>query len=277
MRKITLSLATALILLCSYTANAELNMGSKTIFTGTLIEVLEPGPDIQAIITNITNASAAKPYLILLGPGVYDVGTTQIVMKDWVSIQGAGQEVTHIKGNVSTGSWATSGLFLSANNTTLSHLSAENNGAGTLATAVYNNGTSPTLRHVSLTASALSVYNAVHNNAGASPMIVDSSLEVGGSHTAMYSYSNCYPTVIRSYLKGGIGVWTKTNSSTSIEHSYIVGPTLTVRTDGSGATTNIFATTLDGGPTDTINGGTLPKCAAVVDENNVFYAGPACP
>ena len=71
--KISLSLAAAVILFSSYAANAVLNMGGKTIFAGTVIEVLEPGPatQIQDIINNITDESASNPYLIKLGPVVY--------------------------------------------------------------------------------------------------------------------------------------------------------------------------------------------------------------
>ena len=221
--------------------------------------------------------SATNQCLIKIAPGTYDLGSNQIVMQAWVSIQGSGQGVTYIKGDVSSGSWPTASLFLGANNTTLSHLSAENIGTNTLATAVYNNGTSPTIEHVMLKASATSVYNAVHNNGGASPMIKNSSLIVASTHNPLYSYSNCHPIVIQSYIEGGVGVWTKLNSSTKIENSYVKAPTVTVRTDGSGATSNVFATTLDGGAADAINGGTAPKCAGVADENNDYSTGPTCP
>lgn len=82
--RISLVFATVFVLFGSLAANAVMNMGGKTIFAGTLVEVLEPGPDLQAIIDNITDASAAKPYLIHLGAGVYNLGSTNVVMKPWV-------------------------------------------------------------------------------------------------------------------------------------------------------------------------------------------------
>jgi hypothetical protein len=255
-------------------------MGSKTIYTGTLIEVLAPGPDLQSILDNITDASADKPYLVKLGPGVYDLGTTSLVMESHVEIRGSGQDVTLIKGDVGHDSlWEYAAVIYGANDATLSHLTVENTGnTFDLSAAIYNSSKSPTLRHVTLKTYTAGNRIPVHNAYGASPMIMDSTLIAGGS--ALYSYSNCHPTVIRSYLKGGGGqaVYTKSSSSTHIEHSYIEsgGAIATVRTDGSGATTDVFSSTLSGGTADAINSGTPPKCAGVADENNTFYPA-SCP
>ena len=41
------------------------------------------------------------PYLIIVGPGVYEVSTA-LIMKEWVTIQGAGQESTLITGAISS-------------------------------------------------------------------------------------------------------------------------------------------------------------------------------
>ena len=126
--RISLSISAALFLLSSITANAVLNMGGKTIFTGTLIEVLEPGSAtrIQDIISNISDASAAKPYLIHLGAGVYDLGSTNIVMKEWISIQGSGQQITKITAEVSTATGdATSAVLVGVNNVSLADLTIE--------------------------------------------------------------------------------------------------------------------------------------------------------
>jgi hypothetical protein len=187
MKKISLSLATALILLSSFTANAVLNMGGKTIFTGTLIKVLEPGPDIQAIIDSITDASVDKPYLIRLGPGVYDLGTTGIVMKEWVSIQGSGQEATTIIGAVSSGTAdATSAIVAGVDNAALMDLTVENTGGGNISIAIYNNNASPHIERVTASASGgLNHSHGVFNIASSSPTMTNvtaSALGVSNSY-----------------------------------------------------------------------------------------------
>jgi hypothetical protein len=50
---------------------------------------------VAAALASITDASAAKPYLVLLRPGVYTEPVLQ--MKEYVQVRGAGQDVTYIK------------------------------------------------------------------------------------------------------------------------------------------------------------------------------------
>jgi len=45
----------------------------------------------------LNSASATQPYLLLLEPGVYDLGTRQVVIDDFVSVRGSGQESTVIQ------------------------------------------------------------------------------------------------------------------------------------------------------------------------------------
>jgi hypothetical protein len=212
MRKISLLLATALILLSSFTANAVLNMGGKTIFTGTLIEVLEPGSatQIQSIINNIGDASAAKPYVIHLGPGVYDIGTTGIVMKEWVSIQGSGQEATKITGTVSTGAPdATSSILVGANNTSLSDLTVENTGEVT-SIAIFNFNASPLIERVTATGSSLSNSYGVYNWYSFSPTMTNvtatgSGLGSGGLNTTGVFNEGSSPTMTNVTATGSGG------------------------------------------------------------------------
>jgi hypothetical protein len=171
MNKITFLLTILLLLMSSFTANAALNMGGKTIFTGTLIEVLEPGSatQIQDIIDNIIDASVAKPYLIHLGAGVYNLGATKIVMKEWVSIQGSGQEATKITGAVTV-----NGTLMGANNASLMDLTIENTGGGTTSTAIFNSNASPRIERVTSTASGgTSNTYGVYNLGTSSPVMTN--------------------------------------------------------------------------------------------------------
>ena len=50
--------------------------------------------DPVAAVDSITDASAAKPYLVMIGPGVYTL-TRTLVMKPFVTITGSGQDYTN--------------------------------------------------------------------------------------------------------------------------------------------------------------------------------------
>jgi hypothetical protein len=209
MKKISLSLATTLILLTSIAANAVLNMGGKTIFTGTVIEVLEPGPatQIQAIITNIADASAAKPYLIHLGPGVYNLESTNIIMKEWVSIQGSGQEATKITGAVSTAGFdATSAIVSGVNNASLTDLTIENTGGGSISMAIFNQTAWPHIERVTASASG-GVLNYGMVNQSSSPTMIDVTAVASGgtSSYGMYNVSTSSPimTNVSASASGG--------------------------------------------------------------------------
>lgn len=101
---------------------------------------------IQAALDSITSASQANPYLVLVGPGVYQ---EQVTMKPYVDIQGSGQGVTTI-------SWAGGDLgqqtLLGASNAELRHLTVQNTGGGAdNPWAILNQGASPTITHVTVT------------------------------------------------------------------------------------------------------------------------------
>lgn len=100
----------------------------------------------------ILDASEAKPYLVKIMPGVYDIGTQQLVMKEFVDVAGAGENSTSIVGSVSGGYGLPSALVAGANNSALSDLRLENSGAGN-ATAFMNNYACTTLSRVTAVAS----------------------------------------------------------------------------------------------------------------------------
>ena len=52
--------------------------------------------DPIAAVNSITDASAAKPYLVKVMPGVYDLGTSTLQMKAYVTLEGNGAENTII-------------------------------------------------------------------------------------------------------------------------------------------------------------------------------------
>lgn len=59
--------------------------------------------NIQAAIDSIADASASNPYLIVIGPGTYNIGSS-IATKEHVSIAGSGPGSTILEGSVSDSS-----------------------------------------------------------------------------------------------------------------------------------------------------------------------------
>ena len=50
-------------------------------------------------LNSITDNEAGNTYIILIGPGIYDL-TESLVMKPFVNIIGSGKYITHIRGNI---------------------------------------------------------------------------------------------------------------------------------------------------------------------------------
>ncbi len=132
---------------------------------------------VQAALTSITDNSATNKYLVWVGPGTY---TEQVTMKSWVDLEGAGEQVTRI---TFTGSPSTaSGTVVGASNAALRSLTVENTGGSAYATALYNNGASPSVLQVSLMASGGTSSNyGVHNVAAASPTLTNVTATASGA------------------------------------------------------------------------------------------------
>jgi hypothetical protein len=78
----------------------------------------ENGAALRGALASITDASASKPYVIQLAPGVYDVGGTTLAMKPDVSIAGAGSAATRITGDLADNSFGDT-LVMGADRTVL--------------------------------------------------------------------------------------------------------------------------------------------------------------
>lgn len=57
------------------------------------------GTNLLTTYNGITGASTNNRFLVQLEPGIYDLGDQNLVMKDWVSLAGAGVDATLIRGN----------------------------------------------------------------------------------------------------------------------------------------------------------------------------------
>ena len=135
--------------------------------------------DPVAALNSITDASVTNPYLVVIGPGVYTV-TAPVVMKEWVDITGSGENVTKIKGAISTGDSSTSSIITGADNSALSLLTAENTGGGTYSMALYNGSASPKVSAVTARASGGTYTYGIYNDHHSSPTMTDVNITASG-------------------------------------------------------------------------------------------------
>ncbi len=154
---------------------------------------------VQAALDSITDASADKPYLIKIAPGIY---TEQVTLKEHVALEGAGEGTTILRwtgSNISPDDSGESVTVRGANNTELRLLTIESVAGGNqYAVALQNSNTSPTLIHVAITASGGSDTNiGVFNNVSSSPTMDNVTVTVlGGVYGyGVYNYSSSSPTM----------------------------------------------------------------------------------
>lgn len=126
--------------------------------------------------------SVTNPYLIQIGPGAYDLGSNQLVMREWVDIKGTGsREATILAGSVSSGVWDTdAALVLGENNSELTDLTIINNGGGNYSIGIYNYAGAPKMRRVKVRVSG-GVVNVGIDNEAAAPTGFISNVNVGAS------------------------------------------------------------------------------------------------
>jgi hypothetical protein len=161
--------------------------------------------DPVAAVNSITDASAENPYLVVIGPGVYTI-TQTLQMKEYVDIAGSGENVTKIKGAISTSSYASSAIIAGSNCSTLSSLTVENTGGGDRSVALYNNGNSPTLQNVTAKASGGTDSFAIINETSSPKMTDVTATGLGGvNNRGLYNFSSSSPTLtnVTATAEGG--------------------------------------------------------------------------
>ncbi|MFC1680279.1 tail fiber domain-containing protein [Pseudomonadota bacterium] len=141
--------------------------------------------------------SATNRCLVQIMPGVYDIGSTGIVMQQYVSIRGSGQETTKITGGVSTSAFGPeSAVVTGADDVDLSDLTIENTGGSSKSIGVWNNTTSPTMTHLTVTGSGGSYNYGVYNTSSSSPTMTDVTVVAsGGSYNYGVFNQSSSPTM----------------------------------------------------------------------------------
>ena len=220
--------------------------------------------------------SLTNPCLLKIMPGFYDIGTSSVVMKRYVDIEGSGENVTKIKGNSSS-----DGVVLGASNAEIRFLSVQNTGGGAHAVAISNYLESPKITNVTAIASGgttESIGIEIDHSQDFALTARNVTVIVSGT-TINYGISNIdsNPTLINMNIKasGGsqnYGVYDSNDiggaKALKIEHSIISGSTNSVFSQHVPA--KIGNSRIEGGSAvNTI-------CAGVYDANFIFYTN-TCP
>ena len=193
----------------------------------------ENGQALLDAITNITDASSSKPYLLHIEPATYDLGNGSLNMKSFVDIEGSGELNTVITSGVTTqqGCFASTGTVNGADNAEVRFLTVRNTGASGCKVAIVTDSASPRLTH--LTAESTGdggVQNiGVHTNRSSTTMTdvtATGSGQVSGPNYGVYSFLST-PTIKQSKLTGsGGGPSASSNRALSVQTPPLT-PTIT--------------------------------------------------
>jgi hypothetical protein len=125
---------------------------------GNVAVVAKSGGDYTDPFTAMTQLSAwcpspseATPCLLKIMPGVYEIGSNSVNMHSYVDIEGSGENVTKITGNITSNGSDGLGVVRGASNSELRSLTVENanaTGVFAYAVAIFNSGTSAQITNV---------------------------------------------------------------------------------------------------------------------------------
>ncbi len=167
-----------------WAAGACLELGTvrkynKTIIVAPVGTTTENGTLLLNTLNGISGNNNENPFLLKLEPGIYDIGTTPLTMKEFVHIEGSGEGASIIVGNINT---TDSGVIIGADDTELRFVSIQNlggapEGSNTHSIGIYCNGTSPRITHVTVWAKNGDRHcYAVNALLGAAPLLTNVSL-----------------------------------------------------------------------------------------------------
>ena len=232
---------------------------------------------LSTALVSITDATATKPYVIKIAPGVY-TETANVAMKNYVDVEGSGQNTTTINCACSSSSnnFDVSAAVISAGAITaeIRHLTINNTGgSNNMSVGVYTNGYSTdgvvTINNVTATAivtvggetTSLGVYNK-----SSSPTMTNvTATATGGTfNRGVSNQSLSSPSMnnVTATATGGANNYGVINisSSPTIRNSSITGTTNSIFNDSS--TAQVAVSMLDG-----LRDGGGIFCVGVYDES----------
>jgi hypothetical protein len=262
----------------SQLANNAVTAG-KIAFYGRVAIVANSGGDYSNPATAMTNyaswcpsLSATNPCLLKIMPGVYNVGSSSVVMQQYIDIEGSGEKITKITGtnetgtvlgesnaeirfitieNTSTGSNTRAIYNAFSKSPSILHVTATASG-GNYSQGVFNYTASPTMVHVTATGSGVTYSYGVYNGQYSSPVMTDvTATASGGSEEAFGVYntsSSPVMTNLTATASGGTksyGVHNSGGGPVKIHNSVIKGDTNSIY--NAYGTTLVSNSQLEGG------------------------------
>jgi len=102
-------------------------------------------------LNSITDASESNPYLVAIGPGEYQLGGQQIVMKPYVEMVGSGKFATRLLATrgASTDT-ADAAVIVAAGNTSISNLSIDNTRVNSSSFGIYADSATVKIENVAI-------------------------------------------------------------------------------------------------------------------------------
>ena len=213
--------------------------------------------------------SATNPWLLKIGPGIYDLGTAQPTIPQYVNVEGSGINATIVEGATTNGE-----LIYCAGRNELRFLSVQNTGIGSQASGLWIAG------HVDLTQVSVSVIggssinSAVVANTGNVSTFTDVQLSGAGGTDARGLENQAGTVIVRG---GNFSAFAGSSASVGILafagtvqvfHSIVYGTTTIQNQSGtaSAAGSQLYGGTVSGSVT----------CAGVYDGSFGFHAS-TCP
>ncbi|OGU06291.1 MAG: hypothetical protein A2X82_04300 [Geobacteraceae bacterium GWC2_55_20] len=117
--------------------NVQKKYGKVAVVAQSGGDYTNPVTAMGAIASWCGTPSAANPCLLKIMPGVYNIGSTTLVMQQYVDLEGSGENVTTITGAVNSGSYPMSGV-VNGHSAEIRMLTIKNIGPGTNVAALVN-------------------------------------------------------------------------------------------------------------------------------------------
>jgi hypothetical protein len=215
---------------------------------GTGSDAVANGSVLLSALAGIRNPSAANAYLLKIEPGIYDVGNKPVVMRQYVDIEGSGEDITVIRGTTS-GDLLT-GIVNGADHSELRFVTVEGNDI-----AVHTQGATMQMVRVTAIASGSPVARAIFaqprvlsgGSAGNRLSLVDvtalapDASDVDGAGVSIEGYTSVDLVNVEASGRAGVFV---VNGTVTIRNAVLRGTEWSLLVDLGLA--NVAATQLDG-------------------------------
>jgi hypothetical protein len=201
----------SLLIMITTTYGGSIVIGGDYTELGTIVVISpKPGDTPQAngtaLLNNLANTPSDpnQPYLIKLGPGIYDIGTSSLQMKAYVDIEGSGEKTTKITSAVSS---STNGTINGASDAELRFLTVENTGGGASAIALVNLTASSSILHVTVNAlgEADNNYGVYNTGSSSSPVLTNVTAKASGGANNYGVYNSSSSPVMANVTASASG------------------------------------------------------------------------